>query len=137
MTISYNDFIKKGINMGFTDEQVNFLHWMFDYLLKANRIVDNEVDNNVSTPQITWEESVKEKYKAGYGNMLSEEMLESSAQWLISFIKTEVLSHQHSEFREMVELLRKIPVEIPHGSPYLSGYNDAIKDCLSKLNTRK
>jgi hypothetical protein len=28
---------------------------------------------------------------------------------------------------------KKIPVEIPHHSPYLSGYNEAIQDFLSDL----
>ena len=94
---------------------------------KFNELIDYLGVDVDSTPQTAWED-FDQVWNDG-----ETFALKSLAKKYIQ----NLLSHQHSEFREMVELLRKIPVEIPHGSPYLSGYNDAIKDCLSKLNTRK
>ena len=54
MTISYNDFIKKGINMGFTDEQVNFLWWVEQYRAKAEQLSANSEKNNSTLAE--WEE---------------------------------------------------------------------------------
>ncbi len=39
----------------------------------------------------------------------------------------------HNIIKNWIEKKKQIPVEIPHGSPYLSGYNEALSDLLTDL----
>lgn len=47
-------------------------------------------------------------------------------------------SHEASiaAFKALIEKERQVPVEIPHGSPYLSGYNAALDDLLASLDEK-
>ncbi len=53
--------------------------------------------------------------------------------YLKNFI-SQLITSTKEEIIEKIEKERQVPVEIPHGSPYLSGYNAAIDDILQALS---
>ena len=73
---------------------------------------------------------IAEKFKESYAHR-DAFTFDGLAEWWLSQRKEDIQA-----IVEMCEKEREVPVEIPHGSPYLSGYNAAIDDIISSLKEK-
>lgn len=67
---------------------------------------------------IIWSNDAGDEKYIGVGNM---------ADWWVDKL-SQALDTQRKDIVGSLKKLKQVPVEIPHGSPYISGFNTAIEE---------